>query len=107
MDPKALRSGYERVLQSIYSPAAYYRRARTFLREYRSLGRRTHVGRPEIIAFLRSLYRLGIVGRERFQYWKLLMWTALRRPRLIGDAIRLAIMGHHCRKVCDRVLAGQ
>jgi hypothetical protein len=107
MDLEDLRSGYEHVLQSIYSPRAYYRRVRTFLREYRSSGRRTRIGRPEVIAFVRSLYRLGIFGRERLQYWQLLAWTALRRPRLLGDAISLAIVGHHCRKVCERVLAGQ
>lgn len=105
MDPQTLRSGYERLLQSIYSPRAYYRRARTFLREYRSSGRRTRIGRAEAMAFLRSLYRLGIFGRERFQYWRLLTWTAVRRPRLFGDAVSLAILGHHYRKVCDRVLA--
>jgi radical SAM superfamily enzyme YgiQ (UPF0313 family) len=107
MDPKDLRSGYAHVLQSIYSPRAYYRRVRTFLREYRSSGRRTRIGRPEALALLRSLYRLGIFGRGRFEYWKPLIWTALRRPRLLGDAISLAIIGHHCRKVCERVLAGQ
>jgi radical SAM superfamily enzyme YgiQ (UPF0313 family) len=107
MDAQTLRSGYEHLLQSIYSPRAYYRRARTFLREYRSSGRRTRIGRPEVIAFVRSLYRLGIFGRERLQYWQLLAWTALRRPRLLGAAISLAIIGHHCRKVCERVLAGQ
>jgi hypothetical protein len=106
MDPQALRSGYERLLQSIYSPRAYYRRARTFLREYHSSGRRTRIGRAEAMAFLRSVYRLGVFGRERFQYWKLLTWTTLRRPRLLGDAVSLAILGHHYRKVCERVLAG-
>ena len=107
MDPQMLRSGYERLLQSIYSPKAYYRRTRTFLREYHSSGRRTRIGRAEVIAFLRSLYRLGLFGRERLQYWKLLMWTALRRPRLFGDAVSLAIIGHHCRKVCEGVLSAQ
>ena len=105
MGPTALRDGYQRLLQTLYSPRAYYRRTRTFLRESGSRGRRAPVGRPELLAFLRSLYRLGVFGRERVQYWKLLAWTAVRRPRLLGLAVSLAIIGHHCRKVCDRVLA--
>ena len=105
MDPQTLRRGYERVLQGIYSPRPYYRRARTFLREYHASGRRTRIGRAEAVAFLRSLYWLGLFGRERLQYWKLLIWTALWRPRLFGDAVSLAIIGHHCRKVCDGVLS--
>ena len=60
-----------------------------------------------MLAVLRSLYRLGLFGRERFEYWKLLIWTARRRPRLLGDAISLAIVGHHYRKVSERVLARQ
>ncbi|MDD4018877.1 MAG: DUF4070 domain-containing protein, partial [Kiritimatiellae bacterium] len=45
---------------------------------------------------------LGVAGRERLQYWKLLVWTLFRRPRLLPDAIMLAIYGYHFRKVCDR-----
>ena len=105
MDPQTLLTGYERLLRSIYSPRAYYRRTRTFLREFGSGGRRSRLRRSELVAFLRSLYRLGLFGRERLQYWNLLAWTALRRPHLLGVAINLAIVGHHCRKVCERALA--
>jgi hypothetical protein len=65
------------------------------------------MGRAEAMGFVRSLYRLGVFGRERFQYWKLLTWTALRRPRLLGDAVSLAILGYHYRKVCERIFGGQ
>jgi hypothetical protein len=49
-----------------------------------------------------SFWRLGIVGRERFQYWWLLLWTLCRRPRLLPQAVTLAIYGYHFRKMCDR-----
>lgn len=32
----------------------------------------------------------------------LLLWTQFRRPRLLPDAINLAISGHHFRKICER-----
>ncbi len=105
MDPQTLYTGYERLLCSIYSPRAYFRRTRTFLREFGSGGRRSRLRSTDLIAFLRSLYRLGLFGRERLQYWNLLAWTALRRPHLFGVAINLAIVGHHCRKVCQRARA--
>jgi radical SAM superfamily enzyme YgiQ (UPF0313 family) len=102
MSLDVLREGYREILQHIYSPEHYYRRIRTFLREYRPPRARRRVHLPQILALLRSSYWLGLVGRERFHYWKLLLWTRLRRPQLIPEAVILAIYGYHFRKVCER-----
>jgi hypothetical protein len=74
---------------------------RTFLREYRppKLGIRLDV--QHLLAFLRSIFHLGIVGKERFHYWKLLAWTLVRRPRLFPLAVTLSIHGHHFRRICE------
>ena len=53
------------------------------------------------MAFFRSILRLGILGKERVHYWKLLLWTILHRPRLFADAVTFAIYGYHFRKVCE------
>ena len=45
--------------------------------------------------------KLGVLGKERVQYWKLLIWTVVRRPSLLKQAITLAICGYHYRKVCE------
>ena len=55
------------------------------------------------MAFLLANLRLGIVGRERFHYWGLLLWTSFCRPALLPLAVTLSIYGHHFRKTC-RVL---
>jgi radical SAM superfamily enzyme YgiQ (UPF0313 family) len=102
MSMEALKEGYRRILDHIYSPGPYYQRIRTFLREYKTPRVRGHVNFSHILALVRSFYRLGIVGRERFQYWKLLLWTQFRHPRLLPDAIILAIYGYHFRKICKR-----
>lgn len=104
MDLALLDAGYKRILDSIYSPSNYYRRVRTFLREYRPPTVRSHRDSDRRKAFLRSLYRLGILGKERIQYWKLMAWTLLRRPRLFSHAVTLAITGHHFRRVCEQHL---
>jgi hypothetical protein len=57
------------------------------------------------MAFARSLYRFGIVSRARFHYWKLLLWTQFRRPRLLRDAVTLAICGYHYRKIYEQHVA--
>jgi len=105
MNLATLREGYQRILQTIYSPRPYYKRVRTFLREYRAPTIHASLSARHILAFFRSVYRLGIVGRERFQYWNLLLWTVFRRPKQFPMAVRFAIYGYHFRKTCERHVA--
>jgi len=101
MGLKALREGYRSILSQIYSPRNYYQRIRTFLREYRPPSVRAPFGFQRPMAFARSVVRLGVIGRERVQFWYLLLWTLLHRPRLFGHAVTLAILGYHFRLVCE------
>jgi len=101
-----LTAGYRRILDHIYSPAPYYQRVRTFLREYQPPHGRQKLCFSDILIIARSVIRIGILGRERYQYWKLLLWTQFRRPRLLCQAITLAIYGYHFRKICERHVVG-
>ena len=96
-----LREGYKQILQTIYSPQYYYQRVKTFLREYQPPKIHTPLRFQHILAFFRSVYRLGILGKERVQYWKLLVWTLFRRPKSFPLAVTLAIYGYHFRKTCN------
>ena len=58
-----------------------------------------------IAAFIRSIIVLGIIGKERSHYWRLLLWTLLTRPRLLPQAVTLAIYGFHFRKVFEKRLS--
>ncbi len=101
MGLETLRRGYRELMEQLYCPANYYRRLRTFLREYRAPAIRARLDRQRVLAFMRSWVRLGVLGRERFHYWGLLLWTLWRRPRLLPVAVTLAIHGYHFRKVCE------
>ncbi len=105
MNLDTLREGYKNILGHIYSPEHYYQRVKTFLREYKPPKIKASLDFEHtleyILAFFRSIYHLGIVGKERVHYWKLLFWTLFRRPELFPLAITLAIYGHHFRKVCE------
>ncbi|MFA5514924.1 MAG: DUF4070 domain-containing protein [Desulfuromonadales bacterium] len=101
MNLETLLEGYRFLLERLYSPGPYYRRVMTFLREYRPPKIRAGLDFDYKIAFFQSIYRLGILGRERVHFWKVLLWTALHRPRLIPAAITLAIYGYHFRKVSE------
>jgi hypothetical protein len=61
-----------------------------------------HVDWQSLLAFPRSIYRIGIRGAERLHYWRLLFWTLLWRPRLFSLMITMAIYGYHFRQVCER-----
>jgi radical SAM superfamily enzyme YgiQ (UPF0313 family) len=95
----ALREGYCKMMQYLYSPRQYYKRTITFLREYKMPKTRIPMDLQRVIAVFRSCIRLGFFGRERFQYWKILSWTIFCRPRLVSLAITLAIYGYHFRKI--------
>jgi radical SAM superfamily enzyme YgiQ (UPF0313 family) len=101
MNLEALHEGYKTILNSIYSPDAYYQRVKTFLAEYNSPKINAPLDLQHLLAFPRSVLRLGILGKERSQYWDLLFWTLFRRPALLPLAVTLAIYGHHFRKVCE------
>ena len=101
MPPSTLHEGYRRILKHIYSPKNYCRRVRTFLREYRAPPVRAPMTAGRVATFAYSMLRLGVIGRERWQYWKLLAWTIFRRPRLLPQAVTLLICGHHFRRVAE------
>jgi radical SAM superfamily enzyme YgiQ (UPF0313 family) len=99
----ALREGYRNMMQHLYSPEHYYERVMTFLREYKRPKVRNPLDFQRLLALLRSSIRLGIVGKERFQYWKVLFWTLFRRPQLFTLTITFAIYGHHFRRICKSI----
>ncbi len=101
MDLKALREGYKEIMGHLYTPKNYYKRVKTFLREYQAPKVVTPRNFQRFLALFRTSFRLGIFGKERFQFWKLLLWTLLQRPGLLPLAITLAIYGHHFRKICE------
>jgi radical SAM superfamily enzyme YgiQ (UPF0313 family) len=101
IDAGVLRAGYMALLERLYTPRDYYERVRLFLRVYRlpELRVRWEI-RYQIRqwwAFVKASIRLGVAGRERFEYWKLLLWTIFRRPRAFSLAVTLAIYGYHFR----------
>lgn len=105
MNLESLIIGYRTVISTIYAPKQYYRRVKTFLKEYRPIKKgKFQVNVKYIEPLVKSMVILGLLGRERFQFWKLFLWSLMRRPRLFPLAITLAIYGFHFRKVADKII---
>ncbi len=96
-----LAAGYRAVMEQIYSPGKYYQRIRNVIRELKMPEASIPTDFQRLLAFFRASLRLGVLGKERFQYWRLLMWTLMRRPKLLPLAVTLAIYGHHFRKIAQ------
>jgi radical SAM superfamily enzyme YgiQ (UPF0313 family) len=99
MGLSSLSEGYRSIIRHIYSPENYYQRVKVFLKEYRAPKFEVPLDFQRLLALFRSVIRLGIIGKERLQYWRLLSWTLFCRPRLLPMAITFAIYGYHFRKV--------
>ncbi len=103
MNNDTLVDGYKKIMSTIYSPAFYYERVKKFLREYKPLNRGSfRLDFTHLAAFFRSIVSLGIIGKERFYYWKLFFWSLFRRPRLLPMAVTFTIYGFHFRKTVEK-----
>jgi radical SAM superfamily enzyme YgiQ (UPF0313 family) len=101
MEIKDLLMGYRKVVSTIYSPRTYYERVMTFLRNYKPVKyNKVRFRFCDIRAFLKSIWRLGIIDEGGLSYWKLIFWS-LRRPRYLHLAVTLAICGFHFRTIFE------
>jgi radical SAM superfamily enzyme YgiQ (UPF0313 family) len=98
MDSQLLIVGYKRVVNTVYSPRHYCRTVQTLLRNYKP-SRKGIPAFRDIIALLKSAWRLGILDHGRLYYWKLIFWTLFRKPQLLNVAVSSQIYGYHFRRI--------
>lgn len=101
MGMERLKDGYQAIMKQLYSPKNYYRRVRILLKELKETTISNPLNFQRFLAIGRSSLRLGVLGKERFHFWWLLLWTMIMKPRMIGLAVTLAIYGHHYRRICE------
>jgi len=99
-----LLDGYQSIMKQIYSPKNYYRRVRTLLKELKAPEINQPLNIQRFLSIFRSAFRLGVLGKERFHYWRLMLWTLICKPRLLSLAITLSIYGYHYRKICEQYI---
>jgi radical SAM superfamily enzyme YgiQ (UPF0313 family) len=99
LDRDTLIDGYRSLVKHLYAPKTYYHRVLTFLRHYKPAGPRPRPTRTDIMAFIRSLWIMGVWTRGRREYWKFLIRTLIYRRDAFAEAVTLAIYGYHFRRV--------
>jgi len=108
LEPQVLIDGYRRVLAALYEPnlKSYFARCWTLVSNLGPgvAGRRRRFETAKLLALLRSVRR-QLLSRQAPAYVTFLLRTLLRRPRRLGLAIRLAIMGLHFETYTSQILA--
>jgi len=103
MDPARLIRGYQEIMRTIYSPREYYERA------LNSMRRTPHdVAEPQhytlvnaVASFTRVAVKLGILDRERREFWRFFAQAAAKHRDKFAESLRLAAMGYHFRKLSE------
>ena len=104
MGKEKLIEGYKRLLSTIYSPKNYYKRVNALIKNYRPTAR-GKIPREEFIAFIRSMWRIGVLSKERIYYWRLILKTSIRKIKALPTAVELSIYRQHFEKIVNRLLA--
>ncbi|MCA9241736.1 MAG: B12-binding domain-containing radical SAM protein [Planctomycetales bacterium] len=105
MPLELVQGGYRTIMNTIYAPEAYYDRVKRFLMDYNAPQVRAGLSWSHLATLARTMWGLGVRSPGRAQYWRLLAWTARKRPQHFALAVRLWVYGHHFREVCRQRLA--
>lgn len=107
MDREVLIQGYKRVLSTLYDPGLknYFARCLTMLRRVNPHSRGdSRIGKAEFMAFAKSLKR-QLLSRQGPAYLRFLLAVLRENPRLLKDAVRLAILGYHFERTTSQQIA--
>ena len=98
-----LLHGYQEVIETIYSQELYCERIKVFLRNYQvSSNTKVRLRFREIQAFLKSMWRIGVLGTGRRHYWKLVIWS-LQKRHYFHMAVMFSIYSYHFRKMFSKI----
>jgi hypothetical protein len=101
MDVDKLISGYQQIMRTIYKPSEYYRRALDSLQRVPQDFPEAHEyhGLKGVKAFLRVAFKLGVLDRERREFWRFFLHAARQHHDRMVELLRHAAMAYHFRKL--------
>lgn len=102
-NPEQLIEGYQSLMRTLYRPEEYYQRSLECLKRVSHSDKAMPVRRlvRGIVPLARIAFTLGIIDRERTQFWRFFRHCLLDRRAAFADGMRLAAMGYHFRKLVE------
>ena len=103
MDPARLIEGYQSIMRTIYNSGEYYSRALDSLkRTTQDFCEPNHLNLiTSVASFARIAVKLGVLDRERKEFWRFLRQAFADHRDQFADTLRLAAMGYHFRKLAE------
>src|SRR5262249_27699707 len=103
MDAARLVEGYKSIMRAIYSPGDYYQRALDCLERVVASGPEAQHNRiiSDVVTLFRVVLALGVRDRARGEFWRYLRRALARHREKFADAMRLAAVGYHFRKLTE------
>lgn len=104
MHPDKLTEGYKKILKTIYSPAEYFMRVKSMIKDFHPFPEmKTRLTFSDIGALFKSIWILGVLEQGKRYYWKLFLYSLFACPQKFPLAITLAIYGFHFRKITEQI----
>ena len=103
MDAARLIEGYKSIMRAIYSPGEYYQRALDCLERVVAAApaaRRNGIA-SDVVTLFRIVLALGVRDRARREFWRYLRHALTRHREKFAEAVRLAAVGYHFRKLTE------
>jgi radical SAM superfamily enzyme YgiQ (UPF0313 family) len=103
MDAARLVEGYKTILQTIYSPREYYQRALDCLERVVAgeLEPRRNRLTSDAVTLARVVLALGVRDHARGEFWRYLRRALTEHRERFAEAVRLAAVGYHFRKLTE------
>jgi radical SAM superfamily enzyme YgiQ (UPF0313 family) len=106
MNLSVLQEGFNKLISTVYSPSAIFRRNQKFISNYKFPKVENKIPNPPVsvylIPFLRSIYLIGLKSNVRFYYWKTIIWTLLNKKKFIDHGVFNAVMIFQLQKLYDK-----
>jgi radical SAM superfamily enzyme YgiQ (UPF0313 family) len=103
MDAERLIEGYKSIMRTIYSPGEYYQRALNCLERVvggSPVPSRNGIAR-DVVTLSRIMLALGVRDRARGDFWRYIRHALIRHRENFAEAVRLAAVGYHFRKLTE------
>ncbi len=104
MNYRDLIKGYSKIIGTIYSPAEYYNRIKSFLKEYEVPSWKSQkLTITEIKAFFKLLWLIGVIEKGKRYFWKTLFHCLFKYPKKFSLAMTLVVYGYHFRRIAATI----
>jgi radical SAM superfamily enzyme YgiQ (UPF0313 family) len=105
MDATRLIEGYKSIMRTIYSPSEYYQRALNCLERVVSFAPESKSNRfaGDVVTLFRLVLALGVRDSARGEFWRYSNLALTRHREKFAEAMRLAAVGYHFRKLTEGI----